>query len=168
MSSLHDRSPAQQEASLEHLPEPRHGMYTRSVQLTGIPARKVCPFGDKCECDVGPDDPCPVLTRWSAEKVVDLVDAGASEEAAEQIVRLLGLIRQGYAFIGEHGAFQVKEGTVSAQPALKAIGVAENSLTRLLRDTGLHRGNGSQPPSLEEYLEKRRAEDDGEEDQDGD
>ena len=145
-----------------------HGMFSRTVQVTGVPRRKVCPYRTECECDVADDVPCPVLTEWAAAEIVELIEAGASEATASQAVRLMGVLRQGYSYLAEHGAFRFDRGEVFPQPALKTISVAENSLARLLRDGGLNRalpsGAGLTQEGLAEMHKRARRAEEAEDD----
>ena len=137
-----------------------HGAFSVTVQATGIPIKKHCPLCAYCDgCDAGEKDLCPLLVKWSAETQVDLQRRGASPESAEQITRLLGILRQGYAYLAREGFVKVDKGIVTPQPVCRHLGVYENALSRALRDCGLHRAlPGDESPLTPEALARMHRE----------
>lgn len=150
--------PKSRAALLEHrkdLPAV-HGAFSVTVQATGIPIRKHCPLCSYCDgCDAGEKDLCPNLVQWSAKTQIELQRRGASSESAEQITRLLGILRQGYAYLAREGLVKIEKGTVTPQPICKHLGVYENTLARVLRDSGLNRSGKTPTPTLEEYIKEK-------------
>lgn len=143
-------------ANLKDLPVV-HGVFTVTVQATGIPTREHCPLCDFCEgCDAGEKDLCPNLVKWSAATQLELQQRGASPESAEQITRLLGILRQGYAYLAREGLVKVENSVVTQQPICTHLGVYENTLARVLRDAGLNRSGSAPTPTLEEYIEGKK------------
>lgn len=119
-----------------------HGAYTRHVSLYGIPLKRICPFKDECDCDTPDDKPCPALTLRAATKQAELEKLGCSADAAAQIVRLDGQALMIYHYLSKAGYVRVNKDkatgqpVIGPQPILHHLGVVENSLSRLLRDTG--------------------------------
>lgn len=135
----------------------KHGAFTRSVLVYGIPLQKHCPFRAECDCPDSPDSPCGVLTTRSVERQLDLEGRGLSPESASQVVRLEAQLVQLYHYVAEHGMVKVEDGVVNPQPCLKHLGLIENSMSRILRDTGQTKSKGTQVPTLEEYIAAKRA-----------
>lgn len=141
-----------------------HGLYSRSVQLYGVPLKKICPFKADCDCE-GPDDqPCPALTARAAAKQAELETHGVGADTAAQIVRLDGQLLQAYSYLSKSGYVrigkddQTGQPILAPQPILTHVGVIENALARVLRDSGLNRALPGGGPLTPEALAKMHQE----------